>query len=39
MSKADDNSRIKVIVRFRPINEKELSMGGTTCIDVLDMKT
>jgi hypothetical protein len=39
MSKAEDNSRIKVIVRFRPINEKELFSGGTMCMDLLDTKT
>lgn len=36
---SEDNCRIKVIVRFRPLNDKELSNGGTHCMDVLDSKT
>lgn len=35
----EDNSRIKVIARFRPINEKEINNGGTCIMDVLDNKT
>lgn len=32
-------SNVKVVVRFRPLNEKEKAMGAVHCHELLDDKT